>query len=72
MNDGALDNQMCIRIINEHSGKILVADPVNVELEVIIAGFDARYFEMPTGFRTYIQHAEQNSVKKNPEEDIDR
>ena len=72
MNYGALDNQMCIRIINEHSGKILVVDPATVELEVIIKGFDARYFEMPTGLKTYIQHSEQYSVKKDPAEDIDR
>lgn len=71
MNYGALDNQMCIRIINEHSDKIIVADPISVELEVIVAGFDARYFEMPTGYRTYVQHAEQNSVKKDPAEDVD-
>ena len=71
MNCGALDNQMCIRIIGEHPDKILVADPVAVEMEVIVNGYGARYFEMPTGYKTYIQHAEQYSVQKNPEEDID-
>lgn len=71
MDCGALDNQMCIRILNEHSGKVLLADPIMVEFEVIIAGFDARYFETPTGYKTYIQHSEQYSVHKNPEEDID-
>jgi len=72
MNRGALDNQMCIRILREHSDKVLVCDTTTVELEVIIKDSDARYFEMPTGLKTYIQHSEQYSVHKKPEEDIDR
>jgi hypothetical protein len=70
MSWGALDNQMCKRIVERYPGAVLIADPTDAKFDVSIADYEPRHFSMTTGYRTYIQHPEQNSVKKDTTEDI--
>jgi len=67
---GALDGQLCKRIEEQYPEKIIVANPINSEVNLYLEGYNAAAILKSTGVRTYVQHGEQNSVMKDANEDL--